>query len=194
MRPAQRRERVDAMRATWQVGIGRACTVLTAVRSSDRYTSRRPSQGLLKKRIRANAETGVRYGYRRIHVLLRRERWAVNARRVVRLYTEAGLQLRHKTPKPKVSAKLREDRCAASAPNGVWAMDFMSDRSVEGRSLRILTNVDTFSRLSAAIDVRHRYRGSDVVETLERATGNCGEPETIRADHGPEFARKALDL
>ena len=107
---AQRRELVDERRTTWQVSIRRACWVLTAVRSSYRYTSRRPSQAFLKMRIRAIAETRVRYGFRRIHVLLRREHWAVNAKLVYRLYTEEGLQLRHKTSKRMVSAKLREER------------------------------------------------------------------------------------
>ena len=112
----------------------------------------------------------MRYGYRRIHVLLRREGWRVNAKRVYRLYTEEGLQLRNKTPKRKVSAKLREDRCPAAAPNEVWAMDFMSDRMFDGRRIRILMIVDAFSRLSPAIDVRQSYRGSDVVR--DTGTGN----------------------
>ena len=136
----------------------------------------------------------MRYGYRRIYVLLRREGWRVNAKRVYRLYTEEGLQLRNKTPKRKVSAKLREDRCPAATPNEVWAMDFMSDRLFDGRRIRILMIVDAFSRLSPAIDVRQSYRGSDVVETLKRVTGVYGVPRTIRVDNGPEFTSKDLNL
>ena len=79
-------------------------------KSSYFYKSRRPSQAGLRKRIREIAETRVRYGYRRIHILLRREGWRVNAKRVYRLYVEEGLQIRNKRPKRKVSAKLREDR------------------------------------------------------------------------------------
>ena len=122
------------------------------------------------------------------------ERVADLAKRVYRLYTEEGLQLRHKTPKRKVSAKLREDRCPAAAPNEVWAMDFMSDQLFDGRRIRILTIGDAFSRLSPAIDVRPRYRGSDVVETLERVTRDYGRPQTIRVDNGPEFISRDLDL
>ena len=73
-------------------------------------------------------------------------------------------------------------------------MDFMSDQLVDGRRIGILTIIDTFSRLSPAIDVRDRYGGSDVVETLERVTRTYGTPKTIRVDHGPEFISKALDL
>ena len=88
------------------------------------------------------AQTHVLYGYRRIHVLLRREGWQVNVKRVYRLYAEEGLQLRNKTPKRKVSAKLREDHCTASAPNDMWGIDFMSDQLFDGRRIRILTIVD----------------------------------------------------
>ena len=101
MRPARRREAVDRIRATWRVSIRRACSVLQAERSSYHYKGKRRPQAVLNKRIKEIAETRVRYGYRRIHVLLRREGWRVNARRVWRLYREMGLQLRSKTPKRK---------------------------------------------------------------------------------------------
>ena len=97
------------MRATWRVSIRRACSVLQAQPSTYHYKSRRCDQAPLKKRIREIAETRARYGYRRIHVLLRREGWRVNPKRVYRLYRDAGLQqLRNKTPKRRVKAKLRE--------------------------------------------------------------------------------------
>ena len=111
------------MRGTWRVSIRRAYDVLQFRRSTYHYKSRRPSQAGLRKRIREIAETRVRYGYRRIHVLLEREGWQVNHKRVYRLYVEEGLQIRNKRPKRKVSAKLREDRKAPTAPNQVWAMD-----------------------------------------------------------------------
>ena len=96
---------------------------------------RRP-QAVLNKRIKEIAETRVRYGYRRIHVLLRRERWRVNAKRVRRLYREMGLQLRSKTPKRRVKAKLREGRADASAANEVWAKDLsMTNSSMVGKSV-----------------------------------------------------------
>jgi putative transposase len=101
------------------------------------------------------------YGYRRIHVLLRREGWRVNAKRVYRLYVEIGLQIRHKRSKRKVAAKLREDRRAPTAPNEIWAMDFLSDQLFDGRKIRVLTIVDAYSKVSPAIDVRDRYTGAD---------------------------------
>jgi putative transposase len=110
----------------------------------------------------------MRYGYRRIHVLLRREGWQMNAKRVWRLYREMRLQLRNKAPKRRVQAKLREGRLGAVGPNDVWAMDFVHDQLFDGRKIRALTIIDTFTRLSPAIDMRQSYRGADVVATLER--------------------------
>lgn len=176
------------------MSIRRACLALPVERSTYHYRSRRTGQAVLMKRIKEIAETRVRYGYRRIHVLLRREGWEVNAKRVCRLYREMGLQLRNKAPKRRVKAKLRSDRTAATAANDIWAMDFVHDQLFDGKKIRVLTIVDTFTRPSPAIDVRQNYRGSDVVETLERAANELGYPKTIRLDNGPEFISKDLDL
>lgn len=194
MKPARKREMVDHVRAAWRVSIRRACRAVPADRSTYHYRSKRAGQAPLKKRIKEIAQTRVRYGYRRIHVLLRREGWLVNHKRVRRLYSEEGLQLRNKSPKRRVKAKLREDRRMATAPNEVWAMDFVHDQLFDGRKIRALTIVDTFTRLSPAIEVRQSFRGSDVVETLERASQHVGYPKTIRLDNGPEFVSKELDL
>ena len=119
---------------------------------------------------------------------------SANAKRVWRLYREMGLQLRNKAPKRRVQAKLREGRLSAVGPNDVWAMDFVHDQLFDGRKIRALTIIDTFTRLSPAIDVRQSYRGADVVATLERAAIELGLPKTIRLDNGPEFVSKELDL
>ena len=103
-----------------------------------------------------------------MHVLLRREGWEVNAKRIYRLYKEMGMQLRNKTPRRRVKAKLREDRTDAVRPNDVWAMDFVRDRLATGRKLRVLTVDDTFSRYCPVLDARFSYRGEDVVATGTR--------------------------
>ena len=194
MRPARKRQLVDHVRTVWRVSIRRACRTLPVDRSTYHYRSKRTGQAPLMKRIREIAETRVRYGYRRIHVLLRREGWRVNAKRVCRLYREMGLQLRSKSPKRRVKAKLRSDRQTASAANEVWAMDFLHDQLFDGTKLRVLAVVDIFTRYSPAIDVRRSYRGSDVVATLERAAAVAGYPKVIRVDNGPEFVSRDLDL
>ena len=185
---------MDHLRGAWQVSIRRACKVIMLQKSTYHYKSRRPSQAVLRKRMRKIAETRVRYGYRRIHIILKREGWRVNHKLVYRLYVEEGLQIRNKRPKRKVAAKVREDRNPPSAPNEVWAMDFLSDQLFDGSKIRILTIVDAFSKVSPAIDVRQRYRGSDVVNTLERVTAVHGLPKSIRVDNVPEFISKDLDL
>ena len=194
MKPVKARGLVDYLQGVFGVSIRQACNVLLFQKSSYFYKPRRPSQAALKQRIREIAETRVRYGYRRIHVLLLRERWNVNVKRVYRLYTEEGLQIRNKRPKRKVSAKLREDRRPPEGANDVWAMDFLSDQLFDGRKIRVLTIVDAFSKVSPAIDVRPRYTGADVVATLERVTAEHGFPNSIRVDNGPEFISKDLDL
>jgi putative transposase len=164
------RRKVDEVRAVWQVSTRRARKALPVDRSTYHYRSKRPGQAILMKRIKEIAETRVRYGYRRIHVLLRRKGRLINAKRVCRLYRAMGLQLRSKSPKRRVKAQLREDRSPATAPNQVWEMDFVHDQLFDGRKIRVLTVVDTFTRLSPAIEVRQQFRGADVVDILERVS------------------------
>ena len=194
MRPARKRELVDGMRREWAVSIRRACGALRFDTSSYHYKSRRPEQAGLERRIREICETRVRYGYRRVHVLLEREGWAVNIKKTYRIYRELGMQLRRKTPKRRVKAKLREDRGVAIGPNDVWAMDFVHDQLATGKKLRVLTIVDTFSRYVPALDPRFSYRGEDVVATLERVCRLMGYPKTIRVDQGSEFISRDMDL
>ena len=129
-----------------------------------------------------------------IHILLPREGWDVNHKRTYKLYREMGLQLRNKTPKRRVKAKLRDDRHPATRPNEVWAMDFVHDQLALGKKLRILTIVDTHSRYCPAVDPRFAYRGEDVVRTLDRVCRLVGYPQTIRVDNGTEFVSRDLDL
>jgi putative transposase len=182
------------MLADWGVSIRRACKVLTVDTSSYHYKSHRTDPALLKKRVKEVCETHVRYGYRRVYYILRRDGWLVNMKKVYRLYRELGLQLRNKTPKRRVKAKLREDRTAAVHSNDVWAMDFVHDQLATGRKLRILTVVDTFSRVSPVVDPRFSYRGEDVVATLEKTCQVAGYPKTIRVDNGSEFISRDMDL
>jgi putative transposase len=194
VKPARKRQLVDHARATWQVSIRRACRALPVDRSTYHYRSRRAGQAQLAERIKGIAATRVRYGYRRIHVLLRREGWSVNSKRVYRLYRELGLQLRNKTPKRRVRAKLREGRVPATRANETWAMDFVHDQLATGRKLRVLTIVDTFSRFSPAVEARFNFRGIDVVEVLDRLANEVGLPKAIRVDQGTEFVSRDLDL
>jgi putative transposase len=188
------RELVRGMCSDWAVSIRQACGAIGFDRSTFHYQSRRTDQAAVAKRIREICETRVRYGYRRVHVLLDREGWGINVKKVYRIYKELGMQLRHKTPKRRVKAKLRDDRAVAVGPNDVWAMDFVHDQLATGKKLRVLTVVDTFSRYVPVLDVRYSYRGEDVVATLDRVCRTAGYPKTIRVDQGSEFISRDMDL
>lgn len=162
--------------------------------STYHYKGRRGDQAVLSERVREIAQTRVRYGYRRIHVLLCREGWRVNAKRVYRIYREQGLQLRNKVPKRRVKAKLRDDRRAAVKANETWAMDFVHDRLATGRKLRVLTMVDIYTRYAPAIVPRFGFKAADVVAVLDDVCGGLGYPATIRVDQGSEFISRELDL
>ncbi len=182
------------MRGEWDVSIRRACRVFEVDTSTYHYKSRRPGQAALERRITEICQTRVRYGYRRVHVLLRREGCCHGQNKTRRIYRELGLQLRHKTPKRRVKAKLRDDRRPATRSNETWAMDFVHDQLATGRKLRVLTVVDTFSRFSPALEPRFTFRGVDVVEVLERVGRQVGFPTSIRVDQGTEFVSRDLDL
>lgn len=182
------------MMSEWSVSQRRACRVLQFDPTSYRYKSRRLAQATLEAKIKEICQTRVRYGYRRVHVLLQREGWVINKKKTLRIYREMGLQLRAKTPKRRVKAKLRDDRTEATRAHETWAMDFVHDQLATGSKLRILTIVDLFSRFSPVIDPRQSYRGEDVVATLERICAETGYPHSIRVDQGSEFVSRDLDL
>ena len=142
MTPGRRRDLVAHVQATHGTSERRSCLALGVDRSSVRYVSVKPDQAPLRLRIHDLARTRVRYGYYRIYILLRREGWFVNHKRVYRLYREDGLSLRLKRPRRHVSAASRERQPPAAAPNQLWSMDFVSDALFDGRRLRALTVVD----------------------------------------------------
>ena len=173
------------------MSIRRACSDLELDRSTYHYRSRRPDQAGLEARIKEICATRVRYGYRRVHVLLCREGWDVNIKKAYRIYRELGLQLRNKTPKRRVKAKLRDDRRPATAPNETWAMDFVHDQLATGKKIRVLTLVDTFSRFSPVVDPRFSYRAEDVVGALERVCASIAlsEDDPRRSGFGVRLPR-----
>jgi len=158
-----------------------------------RYTSRRPLQEALRSRLRELAATHVRYGYRRLTVLLRREGWQVNAKRVYRLYDEENLKVRS-VERKKISRRQRVAQSPASGPNQCWSADFVSDKLVDGRSYRILTIVDQFTRECIALEADRSLHGKHVVVALTRAIEERGSaPRSITVDNGSESTGRALE-
>ena len=173
--------------------LSQTCAVMKLSRSVYGYRSRARDATALTLRIKEITATRVHYGYRRVHVMLRREGWRDNRKRVYRLYRAEGLSLRHKRPRRNKSARLRQPKLLVTALNEIWSMDFVSDALFDGRRLRALTVVDTYSRECLAIDVGQSLKGEDVVRTLERITAVRGWPRTIKVDNGSEFISKAMD-
>lgn len=135
----------------------------------------------------------VRYGYRRLTVLLRREGWPVNAKRVYRLYREEGLIVRTKQRK-KMARRHRLPQPVATCPNQCWSMDFVSEKLADGRAFRILTVVDQFTRECVCLQADRGMNGLIVAKCLtEAASERGGFPQSITCDNGSEFASRALE-
>ena len=179
---------------SYRVSVRRSCEILPIARSAYYYQSSRNPDVALRNRIQEIAKTRVRYGYLRIHTLLKREGWHVNHKKVHRIYCEEGLNLRAKRPRRRVSAAHRLERPVLSSTDQCWSMDFVADELFNGRRLRLLTIVDNFSRECLAIDVNHRLNGDDVVSVLAQLCDlHKRVPRRIQVDNGSEFISKALD-
>ena len=177
----------------YKVSERRACEVIGFMRSSHRYRSVRKDNPALRERIREIAEVRVRYGYKRIHCLLRREGWHVNHKRVHRIYCEEGLHLRRRRPRRHVSGTRRMRRSEPERCNACWSMDFVVDSLFDGRRFRALTIVDNYSRECLAIEAGQSLKGVDVAGIMDRLTAQRGVPERIQCDNGSEFVSKAMD-
>jgi putative transposase len=162
-------------------------------RSSQRYQRRlAPAEGLLRQRLQLLARRHPRYGYRRIHALLRREGWACNRKRVQRLWRDEGLRLPAKTKRRRRGPRM-PGHLVAVCPDQVWAIDFVSDQTADGRPLKILTVTDEHTREALATPAARRMGADDTVNTLERIVEWRGRaPELIRCDNGPEFIAQSL--
>ena len=159
-----------------------------------RYQSRKVFDEVLRHRLRELAGTHVRYGYRRLTVLLRREGWHVNAKRIYRLYREEELIVRTKQRR-KMARRQRATRPGMAArPDQCWSMDFVSDKFADGRSFRILTVVDQFTRECVGLEADRAMTGMKVAQALERAKAERGSlPVSITVDNGSEFCSRALE-
>ena len=144
---------------------------------------------LLTARIVALASEYGRYGYRRISALLHREGWHINHKRVERIWRREGLKVPKRQPK-RGRLWLNDGSCIRRRPehrNHVWSYDFVTDRTNDGRSFRMLTVLDEHSRECLAIEVQRKLTAHDVLDVLRDLFVERGGPEYIRSDNGPEF-------
>jgi putative transposase len=169
------------------------CQAMQLSRTVYRYQSVAADSSALQMRIKEITQTRVHYGYRRVHVLLRREGFKDNHKRVYRLYQQQGLSLRHKRPRRNKAAQLRQPQMQAQRVNQMWSMDFVADNLFDGRKLRMLTVLDCYTRESLAIHVGQSLKGEDVVQVLKAIVSARGKPATIKTDNGSEFVGKVMD-
>ena len=160
----------------------RACGLVGIKRSRCRYARRRAELGELRERLRELAQERRRFGYRRLTVRLRREGWAVNHKRVYRLYREEGLGVRQRKRK-RIGAVERQALAIPVRPNERWSMDFISDALSEGRKFRSLNIVDDFNRECLAAEVDTSITGTRVVRVLERLREQRGLPQILVTDN-----------
>jgi len=169
-----------------------ACLMANLRRSTCRYKHRRPDGAELLARLRELASERPRFGYRRLHVLLRREGVSVNRKRVYRLYRAAGLTVRRRSRR-----KLRASRplpiIVLERPNQRWSMDFVHDYFADSRRLRAFNVVDAFTRECLAIEVDTSLPSARVIRVLDKLVWQYGLPEALRVDNGPEFISTAMD-
>ncbi len=181
------------MREKTSISERRACGLVGISRTVLHYEPKmQPENAALQGRIVELAHVRRRFGYRRIHALLRREGVDANHKRVFRLYQEAGLAVRRRRKRHGVAVE-REKLGLPSRPNEVWSMDFVSDALAGGRRIKALTIVDDFTKESVDIVADHGISGHYVTRVLDRAAQFRGLPAAIRTDQGPEFTGHALD-
>jgi putative transposase len=161
-------------------------------RSSYYYRAQPPDDGSLRQALREKAAQRRRFGYRRLCIVLRRDGWTDNHKRVFRIYCEEGLQVKRRIKKR--TAKWRGEKpAAAQRPNQRWSLDFMSDQLADGRRFRLLNVVDDFTRECLAVEVDTSLSGQRVTRVLERLRAVRGLPERLVSDNGPEFTGQAVD-
>ena len=157
-----------------------------------RYERMRDRQEALRQRLRELAAVRVRFGYRRLTVLLKREGWCVNAKRIYRPYDDEGLTVRTQTRK-RFASRPRVPMPTATRPNERWSMDVVSARLVDGRWFRTLTVLDLYTRESLALIADRSLTGVKVAATLSRVLQRRAAPCAITVDNGGEFVSRAMD-
>ena len=189
--PAAKRQAVAHACAVHGVSERRACRTLGVDRASMRYRSRRAGDGAVRLRIRALAHRRRRFGYRRLHVLLRREGWHMNHKRFRRLYREEKLQVRQRGAR-KRALGVRAPLALPNGPNERWSLDFVSDCFSNGRRFRILAIVDDFTRESLALIADTSLSGIRVARELDALIARRGRPKSCVSDNGTELTSKAI--
>lgn len=189
--PAARREAAAHLRSAHQMSERRASWVIGADRGSIRYQAIKPDDGPLRERLKALAQERRRFGYRRLHVLLRREGQVVNRKRVQRIYREEKLTVRRRGGRKRALGTRRPMETPVAA-NQRWSLDFVSDQMTDGRRFRILAVVDDCTRECLALVPDTSISGRRVARELDAIIAGRGRPATIVSDNGTELTSNAI--
>jgi putative transposase len=189
--PAVEREAVAHLRSAFDMSERRACRTINCVRMTVRYRSRRPDDTELRQRLRALAHERRRFGYRRLHVLLRREGFKVNHKRLFRLYREERLTVRRRGGR-KRALGTRAPMLVPQLPNERWSLDFVADQFIDGRRMRILVVVDDCTRECLALVPDTSISGTRVARELDRLLADRGKPKMVVSDNGTELTSNAI--
>lgn len=189
--PAAHREAAAYLQTTYEMSQRRACRVIDSDRTSVRYQATRPDDGALRERLKALAQERRRFGYRRLHVLLRREGQVVNRKRVQRIYREERLTVRRRGGRKRAMGTRRPIELPLAA-NQRWSLDFVSDQMTDGRRFRILTVIDNCTRECLALVADTSLSGRRVARELDAIIDQRGRPDTIVSDNGTEYTSNAI--
>ena len=172
---------------TKEVSERRSCQLILLARSTCQYRIKREPDEEFENQVKELAFANPRYGYRRVHALLRRRGQLVNRKRVVRVWRKFDLQVPRIRRKKKLLREPQPMLPKATRPNEVWTYDFVFDRDAAGRRLKLLTLMDEFTREGLAIGVGRSFKAIEVKEVLREVSGKCGFPQFLRSDNGSEF-------
>ena len=189
--PAAERKAVAHLIESHGMSERRACKAIDCCRMVIRYKSTRPDDSDLRKRLIALARERRRFGYRRLHVLLKREGHTVNHKKLFRLYREERLTVRKRGGR-KRAIGTRATMLVPLKPNERWSLDFVSDQFTDGRRFRILTVIDDCTRENLALVADTSLSGARVARELDRLIAERGKPRMIVSDNGSEFTSNAI--
>ncbi|MBK6493470.1 MAG: IS3 family transposase [Sphingomonadales bacterium] len=189
--PAAMREAVAHLQACHGMSERRACRVIDADRKSVRYRSTRDDDGSLREKLRELANQRRRFGYRRLHILLRREGVMINRKKTQRLYREEGLAVRRRRSRRR-AVGTRAPAPVLALPNQRWSLDFVHDQMASGRRFRVLNVVDDVTRECLAAVPDTSISGRRVVRELTELIARRGKPGMIVSDNGTELTSNAV--
>jgi putative transposase len=191
--PAEQRRGAEHLEAEHGVSERRACRVVGIVRSTKRRPSGRIEEAKLVRRVHELSERYPRFGYRKVHAILRAESIAIGRDRLRLIRKREGLQVPCKQRKRRRAGKSTTEEDRALYPNHVWSYDFVADQIIDGRRLRFLTVIDEYTREAIRIECARFLNSRDVIRVLDQLVESRGHPAIIKSDNGPEFVAKCIE-